>query len=84
MSQKESAEREREILTPFPGRRRQTSPSSAPHEWVQGRGTWGSSRPYSEDPRRWHARVSARAPEAMHGVGEHLTTPRKRRGPCEG
>lgn len=61
-----------------------TTPSSAPHERVQGRGTWGSSRPYSVDPRRWHARVSARAPEMMHGVGEHLTTPCKRRGPCEG
>ncbi|PZC74837.1 hypothetical protein B5X24_HaOG207101 [Helicoverpa armigera] len=50
-------------------------PLPPPIEWVQGRGTWGSSRPYSMDLRRWWFR---RVPLSMHGVGEYLTTQCKR------
>ena len=56
-------------------------PFSAPINGSRGEGLGEVLAPYSIDPCRRRARVSARASETMHGLAQHLTNPRRRRGP---
>ncbi|CAG4938967.1 unnamed protein product [Parnassius apollo] len=75
MSQKETAEREREISTPLPwpqkAHRAQEKggqrPFPAPMNKSRGEGLGEAPAPYSMDPRRRHAWVSARASEVIQG-----------------